>query len=156
MKPHPGVRRAIKWTGAPASVLLLAAWIGSGWHAVSWTGSGGARWELSEGRLTFNHLQIPMPETYRGVRFGRTRRFTLQWDLWVRNPRYMWKIAVPLWLFPPPIFAPTILAWRTDIIDRRRRRAGVCRGCGYERTGLPPHAPCPECNTPAPASAHSV
>jgi hypothetical protein len=31
-----------------------------------------------------------------------------------------------------------------------RRRRGACRACGYDRTGVPETAPCPECGQPAP------
>lgn len=30
----------------------------------------------------------------------------------------------------------------------RRRAAGLCPGCGYDRRATPPNAPCPECGSP--------
>ena len=31
MKPHPRIRKTIKWGGAAVTVLLVVVWIGSGW-----------------------------------------------------------------------------------------------------------------------------
>src|SRR5437773_2597147 len=35
MKPHPRIRRTMKWTGAVVTVLLVIVWVGSGWWGVS-------------------------------------------------------------------------------------------------------------------------
>jgi hypothetical protein len=35
--------------------------------------------------------------------------------------------------------------FRPDIRKWRRRRAGLCVGCGYDRRGAAADAPCPEC-----------
>ena len=36
MKPHPRIRKTIKWGGAAATVLLVVVWIGSGWVVLGW------------------------------------------------------------------------------------------------------------------------
>ena len=50
--------------------------------------------------------------------------------------------------------AITALLWAVprQLQKWRRRQRGVCEGCAYPRSGLPPSTPCPECgamNTPA-------
>jgi hypothetical protein len=45
-------------------------------------------------------------------------------------------------VFGIPLFALTQV---TTVIRWRRRRAGRCPNCNYDRTGLAPTLPCPEC-----------
>jgi hypothetical protein len=53
-------------------------------------------------------------------------------------------LAIPLWA--PLLLAalPVVLLRQTA---RARRRAGVCTACAYDRRGLPPTSPCPECGS---------
>jgi hypothetical protein len=37
-----------------------------------------------------------------------------------------------------------------DRVFHPRRRPGACPRCGYDRSGLPPGLPCPECGKPLP------
>ena len=37
MKPHPKLRKTIKWGGAVVTVLLVVVWVGSGWITVFWS-----------------------------------------------------------------------------------------------------------------------
>ncbi len=56
---------------------------------------------------------------------------------------------IPLWV---PVFfslVATAFAWRTDSRHFRRARSGLCVACGYDRTGLAPESPCPECGNAA-------
>lgn len=55
------------------------------------------------------------------------------------------QVMIPLW-FPAllSLFA-TALAWRADAKHTCRARLGHCTECGYDRAGLAPVAPCPEC-----------
>ncbi len=41
MKPHPRIRKTIKWGGAVVTVLLVVVWGGSGWWDVVWFWSQG-------------------------------------------------------------------------------------------------------------------
>lgn len=68
-----------------------------------------------------------------------TRRFTLrQWSfagLVVEGAAQVGFVTFPLAGF---------IWW----LQRRRGRSGSCRRCGYDLTGLPTHAVCPECGRP--------
>lgn len=56
-------------------------------------------------------------------------------------------ILLPHWL-PLVAFASPWLAHALGV-RARRRRAGLCAKCGYDRAGLGPEVPCPECGRPA-------
>jgi hypothetical protein len=44
---------------------------------------------------------------------------------------------------------PAVALWGMELRNRRRARAGVCRACGYDRSGLAGDKPCPECGASA-------
>ena len=41
MKPHPRIRKTVKWGGAAVSVVLMVAWVGSKWYEAGYMTSGG-------------------------------------------------------------------------------------------------------------------
>jgi hypothetical protein len=57
-------------------------------------------------------------------------------------------IQAPLWPFASALL---ILFALPFTIRRLRRRAGRCTTCGYDRRGLTPDAPCPECGIVRPS-----
>lgn len=81
-----------------------------------------------------------------------------RWSPWTARPvvsfkRYWaapdmnwdWIVSVPLWI--PAGTSAAVLIPLMILSARRRRLAGLgrCPSCAYDRTGLPPGAPCPEC-----------
>jgi predicted RNA-binding Zn-ribbon protein involved in translation (DUF1610 family) len=66
---------------------------------------------------------------------------------WPRRARALQfdDLSVPLWMPLVVVGAPTALLWRTNRRIARLARTGHCPSCGYDRRGLTPDAPCPEC-----------
>ena len=66
-----------------------------------------------------------------------------------------WHVSIPLWMPTAVLVAPAL----TSVLHRgyRRwsrhasRRRGLCPKCGYDLRATPDH--CPECGTPAKATA---
>lgn len=54
-------------------------------------------------------------------------------------------LFIPHWLVIALASTPWLF-WRLNRAARRRR-SGHCARCGYDRAGLAPEAPCPECGT---------
>jgi hypothetical protein len=149
MKPHPRIRKTIKWAGVAVTVLLVAVWIGSGWKAIAWRGSGGGYARLSSGEVQIgaarsnsdlDHavLAIRLIDAWRGD--GAS--------FWT-NTQFGWLLSMPVWPVACACVAITGVAWRLDTLANRRERAGKCPKCGYDRQGLAPEAICPECGTTA-------
>ena len=73
----------------------------------------------------------------------------------IRESRTVWSgYLVDLVFLLLLAWLPVSLAWigRTPAywqkrLAARRRARGLCPSCGYNRTGLPPETPCPECGT---------
>ncbi len=61
-------------------------------------------------------------------------------------------LEIPHWLLATLFAGVAVALVRPDIRRWRRRARGRCEHCGYDRGGLAPGAPCPECNAAGPAS----
>ena len=171
-RPRPRLNAALRWGGAAAALAILALLVVSRWSALtihaSFSHSRAFAASLASGCLILESTGIgyadeaPAPPGPAGPAFNITRHSC--WtkslepylDLWFsRGERTLHSMAdgptatlrdfaIPLWsiaLIPATLSA---LAWR------RRPRATTACPCGYDRAGLPPGAPCPECAAAAP------
>ncbi len=149
MKPHPHIRKTIKWGGAAVTVLLVVVWVGSGWYIATWLspfsrevviGSGIAQVsEIPSRRHTPGEL---------GFQCGPISSFRLfLLPHWRSGRGGDWSLSIPLWLPAALSMLVTALAWRLDTLARRRARLNLCPKCDYDRTGLVggAGAVCPEC-----------
>ena len=156
MKPHPRIRKTIKWGGAAVTVLLVVVWVGSGWCDCTIARSDDVYVSVSHGRLEvqywrwFDRMMASdevvfgePPRRFRQEPFGMRWWFSWQNQL----PQYCY-LQLPLW-FPAAVAAGGCAAsWRLDALARRRAKGGLnlCPKCGYDRTGLvSKDAKCPEC-----------
>jgi hypothetical protein len=149
MKPHPRIRKTIKWGGAAVTLLLVVVWIASGWWHIDWIGTR-VSCGLGQGCAYVGHHRS-YPDEWRGPSAGA----------WYRAPRWMLapssnlvadnvdpkpyrNFIVPLWMFAIPTLAATWRAWHLDMLARRAR-LNHCRACNYDRAGIAADAKCPEC-----------
>ena len=146
MKPHPRIRKTVKWGGAVVTVLLVVVWIGSGWLCGFVAPSSRALTGVDRGRLGLawfdasSEYPVNLAEANRfshglSIRLGwyseRLPDATLTW--------------IPLWPLLLIAMLSTLTAWRLDTLARRRARLNLCPKCDYDRTGLAAGAVCPEC-----------
>ena len=151
--PHP-TRRLTKWTLAAGCVLIAAAWVASAGRDWRLAGSSLKRvtLELSRGRLDLTWLSSDTLAFYRGLLKHESvplpYRTSPLW-LWSTDfdssrlvptfaPDYF--VALPLYIPFLLLFLPTGCLWL-----RRGVLPGHCAKCGYDRAGLKPTEPCPEC-----------
>ena len=157
VKPLSRTRSTVKCTAA-ASALLLLIWLGSAWWDIRWVPSGGGLVRSREGRV---EVLWPEPRlVFKGdaVTISGTRVTLLnpepagfKWWVFVGKDSLGWSVCVPLWIPGAMMLLLTAGAWRLDTLARRRALLNLCPACHYDRTGLPPHAPCPECAAPDPS-----
>ena len=158
MKPHPRIRKTVKWGGAAATVLLVVVWIGSGWLFVGFATEAGSAVYFTAGGVgvqTSRRYAIDSP-------FDWGSRKAPLWSLWDWECRSSgpgppsfhtppgFSVFGPLWPFMMPIAGTTVIAWRLDTLARRRARLNLCPKCDYDRTGLADGAVCPECGSAPP------
>jgi len=168
MKPHPRIRKTIKWSGAVVTLLLVVPWIGSCWWSVSRCDRAPALDDQPEDIIavapgvvlfssTADHLRISPKGFWNWGRYvpglhapWYRQRTPFQWwfDSYSSPPSFPFQsteLIIPLWPLPAMAIIPTALAWYLDARARRRERFGRCPKCGYDRTGLAAGAVCPEC-----------
>jgi hypothetical protein len=154
MKPHPRIRKTIKWGGAAVTVLLVVVWIGSGWCSAGfslerrmlWVDGGQAKF----GRFPEFAMHGRGPEPSPTQVFANVHRTSFEpLCLWVElaSPGSFPGGSVPLWMPVVLLLPPTAAAWRLDILARRRARLNLCPKCHYDRAGLGAGAVCPECGS---------
>lgn len=149
MRPHPRIRKVVKWGGIVVTTLIAAAWCATFTRGVMYyrqpigcaaMGGGGivlvyymsaTNSDLEPGLSAWTHM---------GASGGW---FDGQWNTELIGVRF--PLLVPLVL----VALPTALAWRLDTLARRRAKVNACPACGYDRSGLARSSPCPECGTSA-------
>ena len=151
MKPHPKLRKTIKWGGAALTMLLVAVGIGSGWWTVSWIGRSGIHVGAIYGRLIVRGTNRGSFGGSPGTGwYGGYMESQLGWWFdWRTTPRG-WSVEAPFWLPSVISLLVTAVAWRLDTLARRRARLNLCPKCNYDRAGITGDAKCPECGSAAP------
>ena len=156
MKPHPRIRKTIKWGGGAVTVLLAVLWLWSKTLQFSWIPAGGFGIEMAHGCLL---LDIPCSYRARDHHPPSLRVESAYWftrrDWW--KPRWdsdgWWtRVLIPIWLPAVVMCSAAMTAWRLDTVARRRARVGHCTKCGYDRAGIAGDAKCPECGASSTAA----
>jgi hypothetical protein len=150
MRPCPRIRKAVKWGGAAASVVLLAVWLTSVWLCAIYRHPNSNWIGISSGRLNIFRLdpraRILIRRQLLGWEISRHKE-ELFWTAHRWNDGLQELVLIPLWILIGPVVLPTTIAWRLDIIARRRPLVDHCATCKYDRLGLPAGSVCPECGT---------
>ena len=136
------LRKFTLWTGTTLCVLIVAAFVVSGWwllavqvptgYGPAVTASGGAFGVLLEEQ--WSEAFVLESRTVSPWGSGPNWRW---WNYWEVDWR---RIAVPLYAVLLAVAVPTLLVWR---FGRKPVRPGHC-GCGYDLTGNTSGV-CPEC-----------
>ena len=114
MKPHPKIRKTVKWGGAAVSVLLLVVWVGSGWYDVSYFGESGVVVGVGAGQFSLGQSLSLGKIGTRGV-YARhlvdvSYRLGFRWS---RDPA-RWAVGVPLWCPALLMTGLVVPAWLAD------------------------------------------
>jgi hypothetical protein len=152
MKPHPRIRKAIKWGGAVVTVLLVVVWIGSGWCSVGMQVGDGRGVFVGDGQLEMCVFGSPDPD---GDHASSTlvpgwhagcRPFRLHWwfDHWQFGNLH--HLILPLWVPAMITLLAAVITFRLD----HGGQPNACPKCNYDRAGLAAGAKCPECGSAAP------
>ncbi len=153
MRPHPKIRKTVKWGGAAVSALLLVAWIGSVWCSVSWYSPRADFVGVCWGCVSVGQFQYAIAPGASGLNCCLVLPQRLDWWVTTFRDRAKWAIYLPLW--PPLALSAlaTVAACCLDFLARRRAKLGACLKCNYSRTGLAPNTVCPECGSAAESAA---
>ncbi len=119
MKPHPRIRKTIKWGGAVVTVLLVVVWVGSGWWSPQWKTTSGYGGNVTKGLLGIAKGEPIAAGWFRLVPKTKVNRHRFHW--WfdyvsaseVANSSGS-SVYVPVWLVVAPLSAITVIAWRAD------------------------------------------
>jgi hypothetical protein len=170
MKPHPRIRKTIKWCGAAVTVLLVVVWIASGWFGVGGDSGRCSVVVVGNGSCHIDYLaRSDRPALSMGSHWGygrvdSSRAWRWGWShstvSYIVPPQLMpaksgvlvplHQLDLPLWMFAAVSAATGLAAWRLDTLARRRAKLNLCPKCNYDRTGLRDDADgtrgkCPEC-----------
>jgi hypothetical protein len=136
---------AIKWGGAAVTLLLVVVWIGSEFWSVAYFKGCmaiGNDWRGVVLIWNWRGWDTDPPKRFGPRSTGTPRSWVPRWE---RVPGRAWYVSMPLWIPGALALTATSLAWRKDILARRRARLNLCPKCHYDRAGLAPGAACPEC-----------
>jgi ssDNA-binding Zn-finger/Zn-ribbon topoisomerase 1 len=128
------------------SVVLLLAWIGSGWFAAGYEFKSGSRIAFEYGTLALVHIDDPNRVPGQGLYGGA---FPMGWSWRFHYLGFSTEqcLIVPLWCLVGLSLFATGAIWRFDAGARHRDRLerNRCPDCNYDLKGLANDAACPEC-----------
>src|SRR4051812_16624154 len=128
MKPHPRIRKTVKWGGLLATIVLVPVWMASLLCWTQWGSARGDRVYLGSGCVYATYVLYSSLTYPDGWRFGRTREPMLWRPIWGRETSYSVAglvverayLRVPLWALLLLSVIASGLAWRLDALARRR------------------------------------
>jgi len=148
MKPHPRIRKTIKWgrRGWGNGAAGGGVWIGSGWWALQLSGYR-QKAVIAGGRAFAPSRLWESPNERRSISCSGKDATPIKFLSW----RLGWEHECPLWaLVIPALLCNRVPPWRLDAPRRHARalapRLNLCPKCSYDRAGdCGGMRKCPEC-----------
>ena len=155
MKPHPRIRKTIKWGCAEGDRIAGG---GMAFQRFLLCRVGSQEWLRSLDR-TWRDSPVRVEGPKRGQRRSAVSCLSSIDSMLNRESGggrsafsfIGWQAAWPIWPLAVVSLAATVVGWRLDARGRRKRaRVGqnLCPNCSYDRAGLGLGAKCPECGRP--------
>ena len=132
------LRKFILITGTTLCLLIVGAFVASGWFAVAVGTSPDGFWAVTHGAVTICTWKVRIYVDFEIAAHEFDLAEWNLWDVWDAGGLYVIPLYAPFLL----IALPTLLVWRLAPKFPR----GHCRRCGYNLKGLT-EARCPECGT---------
>ena len=149
MRSYPKLRKTIKWGGAAITLLLVVIWAASLRWQLGWASGGNPIVITGLLSVIFAYNRIDMPPEanlqiqpgWSFVRIAGPPQWRVEHE---RSPR-LTSLSIVILLPAAFTFAASLVVCRLDVIARRRAQPNLCHKCGYNLSGLPSVAACPEC-----------
>jgi hypothetical protein len=158
------IRKVVKWVATVLTVLLLLAWMSSGWWGFTYNRvdhKADYAFAMGAGSVVCRFRERFSPSTLSNWQWVNASK--LDWRSWRRSLN-MWRyhdttttfgreryvgasVVFPMWAPLVATIPMGALAWVFDIRALRRERVGLCSKCGYDLAAISPQTPCPECGT---------
>ena len=145
------MHRATRWIAPSLTLLFLGFYLCTlVWYVYWYSSTGGWSVCIEQGAMMIARHSSG-DNLVHGFYVNRTHA---GWDLrsllpFAHSDSWETQVILPLWI--PILLAgvPSYRSSRARELEFRRAIAGLCRSCGYSRSGLSRSAACPECGTSA-------
>ncbi len=127
MKPHPRIRKTVKWGGALLTVLLVVVWVGSDWRDAVYRNKHGFIRVVQGGVRV---LRVGPGDTWGGPQGWSCSTHPLRFLWWpyVRRESSLVNMFIPLWPLALMTLMGSATAWWLDSrASRLARRPLDCR-----------------------------
>ena len=154
MRPDPRIRKAVKWGGAGATILLLAAWAvtmrwGMIWISPQWFGNSQLLLHAARGEMTLGLHDVYSERFQPFCTFFDTRpSVDTGWSGRIESNFDDRLTRISLWSTALIAGSASVLAWGLELFAARRLRLNLCPRCNYDLSTLSTTTPCPECGKP--------
>ncbi len=150
------IRKTVKWGGLVVGIALAIVFVVTWrrWCMVHWQPTAAVVYclEVSSGNFIYDHAAAWDSTLAGGPPYWnwnvRDEPNVFWWPWKLQTPSVL-RLGLPLWIPSLAALTTSALAWRLDHIANRRAKTDACPKCSYDRAGLAPAAPCPECGAPA-------
>lgn len=161
MKRLARVKPIARWTAWVLAVLLPAMWVASMWWTIVLTIPGGVRGPQAVICLGGGGFSVAYVSHIERTDIGALARhifhrtpygLALETDSLIASKIQEHGVTgafIPVWMPWLIAIGASIWFFRDHQREKMRRIIGRCPACGYDRSGLPQSAPCPECAAPA-------
>ena len=147
------IARAARWGLTGLTAAVIGAWVMSRWWNIQLQHGGDRYVSLHSGAVWFGTVPPRRGERVRlkpglyATKLDSGTHTGMVWSVQRFNVMGYPLVAIPTWPAAVVLLSTAALVMKNPVRAALRRRRGACLACGYDRRGLAPQAPCPECGT---------
>jgi hypothetical protein len=139
----------------PIAAVIVALGMASVWRPIEWWSGGPWQLAIEHGQFRVVRWHDDVSGAGSGFTLPTQLPVYLDWSASMKRNTLFNSLDIPAWLVAIVPIGFSIFAFGHDSLARRRATLNLCPTCHYNRAGLPPQTPCPECGTPSSITSHN-